>query len=151
MTSLPRTFVLSKDCLSKGRASNTWVLVCPSTLPITQLHVTQLPSTQLLIPQQKYKGGLIIHLSSILYLWLHLTTFPVFLACFLGQVGQNEKGSENGRRAVKVSGPGCELGSEEERGQRRSADSLPSLVIHVRIERAKDHKILGLESCLEVI
>lgn len=45
--------------------------------------------------------------------------------CFLGQVGQNEK--QSGRRAVKVSGPGSELGSEEERGQRRSADSLPSL------------------------
>lgn len=56
-------------------------------------------------------------------------------------------GGENGRRAVKASGPGSELGSEEERGQRRSADSLHSL----DFLRSYRSELLGIESCLEVI
>lgn len=62
---------------------------------------------------------------------------------FLGPVRQNEKGSENDRRAVKVSGPGSELGSEEERGQKRGADSLPSLdLLRSQMSKLREQRII---------
>lgn len=62
---------------------------------------------------------------------------------------------ESGRRAVKVGRPGFELGSEQDRRTETKCRFFIlcqfSQVINVRIERAKDRKILGLESCLEII